>query len=62
MNACIDCMKSYKCDVANQKHNSALISPFQLRLLPVNILAMLKNVFIFIFNSIIHFKIQIVYL
>ena len=57
MNACIDCMKSYKCDVANQKHNSALISPFQLRLLPVNILAVLKNVLIFIFNSIIHFKI-----
>jgi len=43
MNACIDCMKSYKCDVANQKHNSALLSPFQLRLLPVNILAMMKN-------------------
>ncbi|XP_066931581.1 protein transport protein Sec24A-like isoform X1 [Clytia hemisphaerica] len=43
MNACIDCLKSYKHEVANQKHNSALISPFQLRLLPVNILAMMKN-------------------
>lgn len=44
MNACIDCMKSYKVDVVNQKHNLALLSPFQLRLLPVYILAMMKNV------------------
>lgn len=43
MNACIDCLKSYKIEVANQRHSSALLSPYQLRLIPLHILAMMKN-------------------
>ena len=44
MNACIDCIKSYKNEVMNQRHSQAIVAPYQLRLLPLYISAMMKNV------------------
>ena len=44
MNACIDFIKVYKNDVCDQRSGSTgLIAPYQLRLIPLYILALMKN-------------------
>jgi len=44
MNACIDFIKVYKNDVNDQRSGSSgLIAPYQLRLIPLYILALMKN-------------------
>jgi protein transport protein SEC24 len=42
-NACIDFIKVYKSDVADQRSGSGLVAPYQLRLIPLYILSLMKN-------------------
>ena len=44
MNACIDCVKVYRNEIANQKNNHAVLMAHHMRLLPLYILALMKNV------------------
>ena len=44
MNACIDCLKNYRNEILNQRSSSAVIAPYKLRLLPLMVLALMKNV------------------
>lgn len=44
MNACIDCLKVYRSEVANQRGCLSVLAPHHLRLLPLHVLALLKNV------------------
>lgn len=44
MNACVDFMTVYKQHVANQPQSTQLLAPYSLRLLPLYILALMKNV------------------
>ena len=42
-NAVIDFIKVYKSDVADQRSGSGLVAPYQLRLIPLYILSLMKN-------------------
>jgi len=43
MNACIDCFKVYRTDISGQRNSSAILAPYHLRLLPLLVLALMKN-------------------
>ncbi|KAK3696689.1 hypothetical protein QZH41_013042 [Actinostola sp. cb2023] len=44
MNACVDSMTVYRQHIANQPQSSQLLVPYSLRLLPLYVLALMKNV------------------
>ena len=44
MNACIDCLKVYRNEVSGQRNSQAVLAPYQLRLIPLYILSLMKNV------------------
>uniref|UniRef100_T2MH92 Protein transport protein Sec24A n=1 Tax=Hydra vulgaris TaxID=6087 RepID=T2MH92_HYDVU len=44
MNACIDCSKTYRSELSGQKDSQGVIMPHHLRLLPLHVLALMKNV------------------
>jgi len=43
MNACIDCLKTYRSEVSGQRTSNNVLSSYQLRILPLCILGLLKS-------------------